>query len=638
VVNVAYLMLLFPLAGFLVLVAFGRRMGDPVAGWIGTAAVGGSFVVACIVLAGLLGLPADQRVVVHNYFTWFQTGGFSVPVGTLVDPLSMTMCMFVTFVSAFIHLYSIGYMKSDRDYTKFFVYMNLFVFSMLLLVLANNLLLTFVGWEGVGVCSYFLVAFWFQRESAASAGKKAFIYNRFGDVGFLLAIFLIFEKTGTVQYESGPGGGVFGQLSHLGGGTATAVVLLLFLAATGKSAQIPLFNWLPDAMEGPTPVSALIHAATMVTAGVYLLCRMNPVLHLTASGTAVIASIGAVTAFVAATIACAQQDIKKVLAFSTVSQIGYMILAVGSGAYIAAVFLMVAHAFYKGLLFLGAGSVIHGLEDEQDLKRMGALRRFMKWTTVTFTIGFLAIAGIPPLSGFWAKGDVLDNTFAHYKVLWVIGLVTAVLTAYYMSRLEILAFGGEPRFERPGPRGEPQHPAPHESPWIMRLPLVVLAFFAFFAGALELPWVHTHDLESFLAPVFAGSLYNDQLGTGPEWYLAVADIAAAFTGLIVAVWLWRGAVVEKPALEPQFLQRVWYWDDFYDLVIGRPGQRLATFCAWVVDARIIDGAVNGVAHLARVTGTAARRLQTGYARNYALGIALGMAMLVAFMLSRVWWG
>ena len=637
-VNVAYLMLLLPLAGFLVLLAFGRRVGDPVAGWIGTAAVGGSFVVACIVLAGLLGLPADQRVVVHNYFTWFQTGGFSVPVGTLVDPLSMTMCMFVTFVSAFIHLYSIGYMKKDRDYTKFFVYMNLFVFSMLLLVLANNLLLTFVGWEGVGVCSYFLVAFWFQRESAASAGKKAFIYNRFGDVGFLLAIFLIFEKTGTVQYESGPGGGVFGQLSHLGGGTATAVVLLLFLAATGKSAQIPLFNWLPDAMEGPTPVSALIHAATMVTAGVYLLCRMNPVLHLTASGTAVIATIGAVTAFVAATIACAQQDIKKVLAFSTVSQIGYMILAVGSGAYIAAVFLMVAHAFYKGLLFLGAGSVIHGLEDEQDLKRMGALRRFMKWTTVTFTIGFLAIAGIPPLSGFWAKGDVLDNTFAHYKVLWVIGLVTAVLTAYYMSRLEILAFGGEPRFEQPGPQGEPALHTPHESPWIMRLPLVVLAFFAFFAGALDLPWVHTHDLQSFLAPVFGVDLYNDQLGTGPEWYLAVADIAAAFTGLIVAVWLWRGAVVDQPALEPQFLQRVWYWDDFYDLVIGRPGQRLATFCAWVVDARIIDGAVNGVAHLARVTGTAARRLQTGYARNYALGIALGMAMLVAFMLSRVWWG
>jgi NADH-quinone oxidoreductase subunit L len=391
-------------------------------------------------------------------------------------------------------------------------------------------------------------------------------------------------------------------------------------------------------MEGPTPVSALIHAATMVTAGVYLLCRMNPLLHVTATGSEIIATIGAVTAFVAATIACAQQDIKKVLAFSTVSQIGYMILAVGTGAYIAAVFLMVAHAFFKGLLFLGAGSVIHGLEDEQDLKRMGALRRYMKWTTVTFTIGFLAIAGIPPLSGFWAKGDVLDNTFAHFKWLWVIGLVTAVLTAYYMTRLEVLAFGGKERFDKPGPNGEPALHAPHESPWIMRLPLVVLSFFAFFAGALDLPWVHTDNLASFLAPVFAGTLYNDNLGTGPEWALALADIAAAFIGLIIAWWLWRGDEVYQPKLEPAFLQRVWYWDDFYDLVIGRPAQRLATFCAWVIDVRIIDGAVNGTAQLAKATGNAARKLQTGYARNYALGIALGMALIIAFLLSRTWWG
>jgi NADH-quinone oxidoreductase subunit L len=638
VVHLAYLMLALPLAGFLFLLAFGRRIGDPVAGWIGTVAIGGAFVVACIVLAGLLGLPDNGRVVVDNYFTWFSSGGLSVPVGTLVDPLSMTMCMFITFVSAFIHLYSIGYMKGDRDYSKFFIYLNLFVFSMLLLVLADNLLLTFVGWEGVGVCSYWLVAFWFQRESAASAGKKAFIYNRIGDAGFLLAIFLIFEKTGTIQYESGPGGGIFGQLSHLDGGAGLAAVLLLFLAAAGKSAQIPLFNWLPDAMEGPTPVSALIHAATMVTAGVYLLCRMNPLLHVTATGSEIIATIGAVTALVAATIACAQQDIKKVLAFSTISQIGYMILAVGTGAYIAAVFLMVAHAFFKGLLFLGAGSVIHGLHDEQDLKRMGALRRYMKWTTVTFTIGFLAIAGIPPLSGFWAKGDVLDNTFAHFKPLWVIGLVTAVLTAYYMSRLEILAFGGEERFDKPGPHGEPVLDTPHESPWIMRIPLIVLAFFAFFAGALDLPWVHTDNLQSFLAPVFAGTLYNDQLGAGPEWALALTDIAAAFTGVIVAWWLWRGNEAYQPRLEPAFLRRVWYWDDFYDTVIGRPSQRLATFLAWVVDVRIIDGAVNGTAHVAKATGSAARKLQTGYARNYALGIALGMALIIAFMLSRTWWG
>ncbi len=635
--HLAYLMPLLPLVGFVVLVFAGRRIGDPLAGWVATVAVAGSFVVACVTFAGLLQLPGDHRLYLDNYYTWFHVGGLTVPVGILVDPLSMTMCLFITGVSALIHLYSISYMKGDPDYPKFFLYLNLFVFSMLVLVLANNLLLTFVGWEGVGVCSYWLVAFWFHRDSAASAGKKAFIYNRIGDAGFLVAIFLIFERTGTLQYTGGPGGGIAGQLGHLGGGTATAVVLLLFLAATGKSAQIPLFNWLPDAMEGPTPVSALIHAATMVTAGVYLLCRMNHVLALTHAGTEVIAIVGGVTAFVAATIACAQQDIKKVLAFSTISQIAYMIMAVGVGAYVAAIFLMVAHAFFKGLLFLGAGSVIHGLDGEQDLKRMGALRRYMQWTTVTFTVGFLAIAGIPPLAGFWSKGDVLVNVYSRYKLLWVLGVLTAVLTAYYMTRLQVLAFGGEPRWDKIGPGGEPAHHAPHESPWIMRLPLVVLAVLTFFGGLLDLPWIRHDSLAGWLAPVFTGSLYNDHLSDGAQWALALTDIAAAIIGLIIAVGLWRGAQVEKPQLEPEFLQRVWYWDDFYDTVIGRPSQKLATFCAWVVDARIIDGAVNGAAQLVRSTGSLTRKLQSGYVRNYALGIALGMAALIVFLLSRTWW-
>jgi NADH-quinone oxidoreductase subunit L len=637
VVHVAFLMPLLPLAGFVVLVFAGRRLGDPLAGWVATGAVAAAFVVACFVLGGVLSQPDAHRVFVHNYFTWFQVSGLNLPVGILVDPLSITMCMFITGVSALIHLYSIGYMKDDPDYPKFFLYLNLFVFSMLLLVLANNLLLTFVGWEGVGVCSYWLVSYWFGRDSAASAGKKAFIYNRIGDAGFLLAIFLIFEKTGTLEYEGGPGGGIFGQLHHLGGGTSTAVVLLLFLAATGKSAQIPLFNWLPDAMEGPTPVSALIHAATMVTAGVYLLCRMNHVLALSHAGTEVIAIVGGITAFVAATIACAQQDIKKVLAFSTVSQIGYMILAVGSGAYIAAIFLMVAHAFFKGLLFLAAGSAIHGLDGEQDLKRMGALRRTMKWTTVTFTIGWLAIAGIPPLAGFWSKGDVLDNVYAHYKPLWALGLLTAILTAYYMTRLEVLAFTGDPRWNEVGPNGEPALHTPHESTWVMRLPLVVLAVAAFFGGLLDLPWIHHDSFEGWLAPVFSGSLFNDHLHSGGEWVLALTDTAAAVIGLIVGYWLWRGTQVDKPELEPQFLQRVWYWDDFYDAIIGRPSQKLATFFAWVVDARIIDGAVNGAANLVRSTGSVTRKLQTGYVRNYALGIALGLAALIVFLLSRTWW-
>ena len=637
-VNVAYLMLLLPLAGFLVLVALGRRIGDPVAGVIGTVAVGGSFVVACIVLAGLLDLPQSHQVVVHNYFTWFSAGGLSVPVGTLVDPLSITMCMFITFVSAFIHLYSIGYMKGDRDYSKFFIYLNLFVFSMLLLVLADNLLLTFVGWEGVGVCSYWLVAFWFQRESAASAGKKAFIYNRIGDAGFLLAIFLLFEKTGTVQYESGPGGGIFGQLSHLGAGTATAAVLLLFLAATGKSAQIPLFNWLPDAMEGPTPVSALIHAATMVTAGVYLLCRMNPLLHLSSSG------------------------------------------AGGDRHHRCRHGLRGGHHRLRATGHQEGARLLHGVPDRlHDAgRRLGRLhrrhlphggarllqgpavpRRRLGDPRARRRAGPQAHGRDPPLHEV-DDGHLHHRLPGHRRNPAAVGLLgqgrrarqhlgplqAAVGHRRHHGRAHGLLHEPprDPRLRRRGALrqarapGEPALHAPHESPWVMRLPLVVLAFFAFFAGALDLPWVHTRGLQEFLAPVFAGTLYNDHLGAGPEWYLAVIDIAAAFTGVIVAYMLWRGNEVDKPALEPAFLQRVWYWDDFYDTIIGRPSQRLATFCAWVVDARVIDGAVNGTAHLAKMTGTAARKLQTGYVRNYALGIALGLALIVAFMLSRTWWG
>jgi len=630
-VHGAFLMLLFPLVGFCVLVTVGRRIGDPVAGWIGTVAIGGAFVAACVTLAGLLDEPAASRHFTQTYFTWIPVGGLHVNAAIYVDQLSMTMCLFVTGVSMLIHLYSIGYMKSDRDYSKFFVYLNLFVFSMLLLVLANNLLVSFVGWEGVGVCSYWLVSFWFQRESAASAGKKAFIYNRVGDVGFLLAMFLIFSKVGSLDYTV-----IFANKGLLAGGAATAAVLLLFFAATGKSAQIPLFNWLPDAMEGPTPVSALIHAATMVTAGVYLLCRMSAVLELSSAATWTIAVIGAATAFVAMTIATSQQDIKKVLAFSTVSQIGYMILAVGCGAYTAAIFLMVAHAFYKGLLFLGAGSVIHGLEDEQDLKRMGALRKWLPWTFGTFMVGWLAISGIPPFSGFWSKGDVLDNVFAKSPVLWVVGLVTALGTAYYMTRLFILTFYGEARWEQPADDGRPAHHTPHESPWVMRVPLIVLAVGAAFWGFIDLPVKGLEWFNNWLDPVFAGSLYNDHETGATVAALSVTDAVVAVAGLAVAWILWR-ARAERPELEPRFLQRVWYWDDVYDAAIGRPGQALARFSAGVIEGRVIDGAVNGVGTLVRRSGSAARRLQTGYVRNYALGIALGLAAFIAFMVSRTWW-
>jgi NADH-quinone oxidoreductase subunit L len=511
-------------------------------------------------------------------------------------------------------------MHRERDYTKFFVYLNLFVFSMLLLVLADNLLVTFVGWEGVGVCSYWLVAFYFDKDSAASAGKKAFVYNRIGDVGMLIAMFVLFTHVHTLSYL-----GLSSGASALSSTDVTLVVLLLMLAAAGKSAQIPLFNWLPDAMEGPTPVSALIHAATMVTAGVYLLCRMNHVLALSASGRATIATIGAVTAFVAATIATSQHDIKKVLAFSTVSQIGYMVLAVGSGAYVAAIFLMVAHAFFKGLLFLGAGSVIHGLDGEQELSRMGGLRAFMAWTFATFLVGWLAISGVPPLSGFFAKGDVLKGAWAYSKPLWAIGVVTALLTAYYMTRLFSLAFTGDPRFLRAA-GGRPALAPPHESPWVMRAPLVVLAVCAGLAGALG------PSLDRFLSPVFAGSAAAPVSGAAGA-ALETIDAVLAVAGLGLAFWLWRGRV-ERPALTPKFLERVWYWDDAYDTTLGRPSTRLARASATFVDPVVIDGAVMGTAVAVRQGARRLRLLQNGYVRSYALSMAIGLALLIAYLLAR----
>jgi NADH-quinone oxidoreductase subunit L len=631
-IHAAYFMPLLPLIGFVELAAIGRKLGDPVAGWIATGTVVGSFVVACVVFAGLLAQSASERSFTQDLFTWIPVGGLQVHAALLIDPLSMTMALFVTGVSSLIHLYSIGYMKGDRDYAKFFLYLNLFVASMLILVLADNLLFTFVGWEGVGVCSYWLVSFWFGRDSAASAGKKAFLYNRIADVGFLIAIFLVFSKTGTLNYT-----GIFSHLSQIGGGTGTAICLLLFVAAAGKSAQLPLFPWLADAMEGPTPVSALIHAATMVTAGVYLMCRISPLLDRSHDAQLVVASVGAATAFIAATIGCAQQDIKKVLAYSTVSQLGYMFLAVGTGAYEAAIFLMVAHAFFKALLFLGAGSVIHGLHDEQDLKKMGNLRRYMKLTFFTFGIGALAIAGIPPLSGFFAKGDVLDNAFARYPVLWAIALVTAALTAYYMTRLVSLAFFGDDRWQAAGGAGAGHdgEAAPHEGPWVMALPLVVLAVLAFAGGALHLPWHTSWNPLGWLAPVFGPGQYVPHQSSGTLWTLAIVDSVVALVGLGVAFSLWSRRV-ERPALEPAVLQRAYYLDDIYDAVIARPGLAFAKFCATVIEVKVIDGAVNGVARLTRAAGGSLRKVQTGYVRQYALGIVLGTVVLLAWMISRAW--
>jgi NADH-quinone oxidoreductase subunit L len=401
----------------------------------------------------------------------------------------------------------------------------------------------------------------------------------------------------------------------------------------GKSAQFFLHTWLPDAMEGPTPVSALIHAATMVTAGVYLLCRMNPLLGLTPNARLVIAIIGAATAFVAATVACAQKDIKKVLAFSTVSQIGYMILAVGSGAYVAAIFLMICHAFYKALLFLGAGSVIHGLHHEQLISRMGGLRKLMPWTYATFLVGWLSIAGVPPFSSFWSKGDVLDNVYRRYPALWIVGIATALLTAYYMSRLFFVAFTGEARFDKPGPKGEPPIASPHESPWVMRLPLVVLAVCTILILFTDLPWMHTHNMATFLQPVFAERLFEPNESAATQFVLGCVDGILAIAGVLIAWRLWRKGQ-EHPELEPEFLERVWYWDDLYDAVIGRPSTRLSVLSAQF-DTKVLDGAVMGVAAATTTKARLLRRIQTGQLRQYALVLLAGVVALLAYLLTRV---
>jgi NADH-quinone oxidoreductase subunit L len=620
--QTATLLLVLPLVGYLFVLMMGPALKEKVIGAVATGVVAVSFILAVITF--FMVLHRSNREVTIHLFNWISVGSLHVPAALLVDPLSITMCLFVTGISALIHLYSIGYMHGEKDFRKFFLYLNLFVFSMLVLVLANNLLLTFVGWEGVGVCSYWLVSYYFTKDSATSAGKKAFLYNRVGDFGLLIAMFLLFHHTHTLNYL-----GIFHVAGTLSLTVATLTVLALLLAATGKSAQIPLFNWLPDAMEGPTPVSALIHAATMVTAGVYLLVRMSPVLTMSPDGRAAIAIIGGLTAFVGATIATSQQDIKKVLAFSTVSQIGYMVLAVGVGAYSAAIFLMVAHAFYKALLFLGAGSVIHSLDGEQDLKKMGGLAKYLPLTFPALMVGWLTIIGIPPFSGFFAKGDVLTNVFAHNKFLWALGVVTAILTAYYMTRLFVLTFRGTERF-----REETDRHDPHESPWVMTVPLVVLSVLAIVGGIIDLPWAHASSLAGFLNPVFGYVPAVAAASSAEQWVLAAVDVAAALIGLAAAYTIWRDLTVGE-RFESTFLERVWYWDDAYDATIGRPLTEVAVFSDTIVEPKVIDGAVAGVAVAIRNSAEGLRKIQSGFVRQYALAMVLGFAIIIVYLVARV---
>ena len=634
--DLLWLLPAFPLLGAVVLLVGGRRLGDPGAGWFASLMPIASFIVTVSVYFELLSRPAEQRNEVVTLFSWLPVGSLQVDMALLADPLSITMALFITGIGSLIHLYAIGYMHGDPKFSKFFLYLNLFVFSMLMLVLGENLLVTFLGWEGVGACSYFLISFWHTRDSAAVAGKKAFVTNRIGDFGVMTAMFLAFVSIESISYSAINEAAHAGEMAQV---TSTAVALLLFVGAMGKSAQLPLYLWLPDAMEGPTPVSALIHAATMVTSGVFLMTRMAPVLHASYEwAPMIIAGVGAATALYAATIAVAQNDIKKVLAYSTVSQLGFMFLAVGSGAYVAAIFHMVTHAFFKALLVLGSGSVIHGMHHEQDMRKMGALRKAMPITAFTFIIGWLAIAGVPPFAGFWSKDEILLYVYANNRLLYVVGLATALLTAYYMTRQVIMVFFGEARWSD----HSAEHSAhgdfkPHESPKVMLFPLVVLAVLSVVGGGLQLPFSKDlHFLEHWLAPVVEESEAHigETWAYANKYLLLVVAIAIATIGIALAyvVYVRR----RMPALEPRILEQAWLYDSAVAKVVAGPGSRSFEAVAWF-DANVVDGAVRGTAGVVQGFAGAARRLQNGFVRAYAGLIALGALLVLAWFIVRGLW-
>ncbi len=614
----------FPLAGALLTVVFGRSIGRR-AHWVAVPAVAGAFLAALVVLAGVAG---GQRFT-PTLYPWIAVGSFHVAVQALVDPLAGVMLVVVTGVSLLIHVYSIGYMHDDPGYARFFAYLNLFVFSMTMLVLAGNYLLLYVFWEAVGLCSYLLIGFWYTRPAAAQAGKKAFIVNRVGDFGFGLGVMWLWTALGTLDYTA-----VFAGAAGLAPATATGIALLLFMGACGKSAQLPLHTWLPDAMEGPTPVSALIHAATMVTAGVYLVARSHALFERSEVALEVVAAVGTATALFAATVGLVQTDIKRVLAYSTISQLGYMFAAVGLGAYAAGVFHLVTHAFFKALLFLGAGSVIHALGGEQDLRRMGGLAPKMVTTTITMSIGAMGLAGVPGLAGFFSKDEILHAAFAgHHRVIWALLLLGAFLTAFYTFRLIFLTFLGAPRMAR-----EVAHHV-HESPPVMTVPLVILAGLTVLAGwVVGMPSADGTRFAAFLAPVFPAA-EHEWNGLLTLLLAAVSSVAAA-AGIVLA-WLLYVSTPVRPERIGQrrsalhgLLLDAYRVDALYDRAVVRPLAALSGFLARVVDLGLIDGAVNGVGRAVAAWAAGFRRLQTGFVVNYALTMLAGAVLLVGFLLAR----
>ena len=620
--KLVWLVPALPLVGFVVNLFAGRRLGKA-AGWLASFLMLVSLGVAVLIARDLLALPAEDRVFVRHLFDWIDVGTFRVGIDLRVDALSLTMILVVTAVGSLIHLYSIGYMDGDPRFGRFFAYLNLFCFFMLVLVLGENLLVLYLGWEGVGLCSYLLIGFWFERTSAANAAKKAFVTTRIGDTFMLVGVALVFLRLGSLDFSVVLDPAIAAVQPS---GVFTVLALLLFAGAIGKSAQVPLHVWLPDAMEGPTPVSALIHAATMVTAGVYLVVRTHLFFEISGVALTVVLVVGLVTAIYAGLCALAQDDIKRVLAYSTISQLGFMFLAAGLEAYAAAIFMLVAHAAYKALLFLSAGSVMHGTHDETDLKRMGGLWRVMPWTAGVMTIGALALAGVFGFAGYFAKDSILAIASEEGRMLvYWLGLLAAVLSALYIGRLTVLALLGEARSE--------QARVAHESPWIMLAPLVVLALGTIGGGVLAL------NKESGVLPVLLEPLLGElEVGTAglPEPFLIVLSQIVAFGGLLLA-WFVYGGRVDWLALRVRvsslhrFLNRGMYVDDVYSTVLVAPGKAGSAFLAYVVDLRVVDGIVNACGVVVQWFARTGRRVQTGLVRNYALGFLVGAIVLLAYV-------
>ncbi len=630
-INLVWLVPVFPFIGFLIN-GLGRNFwSKTLVSWIGSVAILASFALSLGIFLELN--ASDVKSFTVPLFDWIQVGALRIPFSFLVDPLSSIMLLIVTGIGFLIHLYSAGYMHNDGGFAKFFAYLNLFIFFMLLLVLGSNYVVLFIGWEGVGLCSYLLIGFWFTNVNYASAAKKAFIMNRIGDLGFLLAIFFIYSTFGSVEFAS-----IFPQAALLpsGSGILVVITLLLFVGATGKSAQLPLFTWLPDAMAGPTPVSALIHAATMVTAGIYMIARSNILFTFAPLTMDIVAIVGLITAIVAALIAITQNDIKKVLAYSTVSQLGYMFLGLGVGAYTGAFFHVITHAFFKALLFLGAGSVIHAMHHEQDMRNMGGLKAKLPITFFTMLMGTIAISGLPPFSGFFSKDEILAHVYEHNPTLWVIGVIGAMLTAFYMFRMLFLTFWGSFR----GTKEQEKHL--HESPKSMTIPLVVLAILSMFGGLIGVPEVlgGHHWLAQFLSPVFvytkAVSGEAVPLDHATEYLLMGISVGAALLSIVIAyvTYVSRKALPISDAENRSFLSKLsyhkFYIDEVYEALITRPLDAISTFFYRLVDKLGIDGLVNGAGTTTKEASKTLRLIQSGNVGFYIFMMVAGIVALLIY--------